>query len=366
MDFSLEPDQLALQDAVRRFCADRSPHPVDWPALAGMGLTGLALPEDVGGSALGAVDAMLVAEELGRAGSASAFIESALLCGRLVDLLASPAQRQRWLPPLVAGQSFIALAGDEAFAHRAAPQGVRASPGTDGWRLDGRWPQVAHADVADRLLVLARADDARPPLLLVVPAQAPGLQLRHATALDGHGVASATFDAVVVPAADAIVAPDQVDAALELARDGARAALCAESVGILSRLLTCCVEQLRNRRQFGRPLADFQALQHTLADLFIAVEQARSMAALAAMAMEASDPAERRRLVSGARVAIIEASQHVGEWSVQLHGAMGMTEEGPVAKGLRRLLVAAARHGTARDHLHRYAANAAADPPDPR
>lgn len=366
MDFSLDDDQIALQDAVRRYCDQAMPpqqrgRPHDapagkarWQGLAGLGLTGLILAEDVAGSARTAVETMLVAEELGRAQCASPFIESAILCGGLIDALATPAQRARWLAPLAEGRSLIVLAVGGQDTCGAAPVSALARAG--GWRLQGHGTQVMHADLADLLLVVAHQAGTPEPGLFMVSTRQAGVTLRHRATLDGHAMATVEFDTVDVADDDRIAGLGRVDAALARALDAARAALCAECVGIMAVLLEQCIEQLRTRRQFGRPLAEFQALQHRLADLFIAVEQARSMSALAAMAVDGSAPTERARLVSAARVTTDEAARFVGEWSVQLHGAMGMTEEGPVAQGVRRLIVAGSRHGTTGEHLRRYGA----------
>ncbi len=368
MDFSLDDDQIALQDAVRRYCDQALPlqqrgerldavaQAARWRALAELGLTGLGLAEDVGGSARTPVEAMLVAEELGRGLAASAFVESAVLCGTLIEALATPAQRSRWLAPLAEGRSLIVLALDEPAAHERAGAGATALAADGGWRLDGCKTQVMHADIADLMLVLARSADAPAPALFVVPTRQPGVTLHPGATLDGHAVARVEFNALFVPEADRLGAPGRVGAALEASLDAARAALCAECAGGLSVLLELCIEQLRTRRQFGRPLAEFQALQHRLAELFIAVEQVRSMSALAAMAVHESAPAERARLVSAARVTTDDAARLVGEWAVQLHGAMGMTEECRVAHYVRRLLVAGARYGSTGTHLRRYAA----------
>ncbi|UZG45217.1 acyl-CoA dehydrogenase family protein [Caldimonas thermodepolymerans] len=373
MDFSLDEEQVALQDAVRRYCDQALPlhrrgapatpaeQAARWRGLAELGVIGWGFGEDVGGSGGTAVETWLVAEELGRALDASRYIESAVLCGRLLDTLGDARQRQRWLPPLAEGRSLVVLALQEGQAGTPAQVAMRAMQAADGWRLDGIKTHVMHAPAADVFLVAARTSGAPGGLdglsLFAVPAQQAGLSLEAGATLDGQQAATLRFDAVSVPDACRIGAAGQAGAALEAALDAARAALCAESAGALSMLLEMCIQQLKDRRQFGRPLADFQALQHRLADLYVAVEQVRAMSALAAMAVHESRAGERARLVSAARVTTDEAARFVGEWAVQLHGAMGMTEECLVAHYVRRLLVASARYGTTGQHLQRYAAH---------
>jgi len=140
---------------------------------------------------------------------------------------------------------------------------------------------------------------------------------------------------------------------LEKAADRATAALCAEAAGAIDALITMTAEHLKTRRQFGAPLAKFQVLQHRMADMLIALEQVRSMACAAAMAIDAPDVAQRRRLVSAAKAIAGQAGRQVSQASIQLHGAMGMTDECRVGHYARRLLVINQLFGDASHHLHR-------------
>jgi alkylation response protein AidB-like acyl-CoA dehydrogenase len=379
VDFSLDDDQRALQDAVRRYGdlayplheRTRRAAPEQerrrWSELAELGLTGLCIEPALGGSGLGAVEIALVAQELGRVLAASAWIESAVMCGRLIDTLGTPAQRERWLRPMAEGRLRAALAWHETGTRDAPHTALRATRVGRGWSLTGNKTAVLHGEIADLLLVLARVGgvpgERRGLALFVFERADAGMTLVPATTLDGHGAATLVLDGACV--ADERRLDGEVATALDEAFDATQAALCAESIGALDMLLALTLEQLRTRRQFGKPLAAFQALQHQVADLFIRIEQARSMAALAAMAVQEAAPDERARLVSAAKVITDEAGRFVGEWAIQLHGAMGMTEECQVAHYVRRLLVVGQRLGTTLQHLQRYGRLAAAAPAVP-
>ncbi len=375
MDFSLSHEQQALQEAVRRFCDTSCPLPERgshgspeqqarrWQALTEMGLPGLLVPEALGGSGCGAIETSLVAEELGRALLASPWIESAVLCGQLLTRVAEPRQLETWLRPLGTGQLRAALAWHEAGTRhwrQTALRAVRDGSDDSSWSLTGSKTTVLHGDTSDLLLVLARISGEpgeREGLgIFVLGSDHPGLRITPTATLDGHGAATVVLDGVCV--ADAQRLGHEVADALDAAFDATQAALCAESVGALDMLLDMTLEQLRTRQQFGRPLAAFQVLQHRVADLFIELEQTRSMAAVAAMAVQEAEATERARLVSAAKVVTDEAGRHVGEWAIQLHGAMGMTDECRVAHYVRRLLVASQRLGTTLQHLQRYASAA--------
>jgi alkylation response protein AidB-like acyl-CoA dehydrogenase len=142
---------------------------------------------------------------------------------------------------------------------------------------------------------------------------------------------------------------------IEQALDRACAALCAEAAGAIDALLTMTAEHLKTRKQFGAPLAKFQVLQHRMADMLIALEQVRSMACAAAMALDAPNAAQRRRLVSAAKVIAGQAGRHAGEWAIQLHGAMGMTDECRVGHYAKRLIVINQLFGDASHHVQRLA-----------
>jgi alkylation response protein AidB-like acyl-CoA dehydrogenase len=376
MDFSLDDDHLALRDAVERFCMGEYPAERRgnmetlqqgarrWAGMAELGLLGLPLPVDVGGSGQGPVEVMLVAQELGRALGGGAFIASTVMAGQLLGRLASPEQQQRWLPALASGRTQAAVALYEEGTRYDWQQGrTRASVTPHGHRLDGRKTLVLHGDTAGLFLVVARVADAAPVLggdrhgLLVfaVDADAPGVQVQAFDTLDGRRAAHVRFTNVVVGADRVLGAPGQVADAVEAALDAAIAALCAEAVGAVDALLVQTAEHLRTRKQFGAPLAKFQVLQHRMADMAIALEQIKSMACAAAMALQSEDATQRQRLVSAAKVLVSQQGRQIGLWAIQMHGAMGMTDECRVGHYAKRLMVIGQLFGDAAWHLQRIA-----------
>jgi len=378
MDFSLNDEHIALREAVRRFCDGEYPahrrgdtETTDeaagrWAAMADLGLLGLPLAADVGGSGQGPAEMMLVAQELGRALAGGAWLSSVVLAGQLLDAAGNPAQRQQWLPALAAGEARLALAIGEADArYDLSRVGTLVRPdeeGGEGWVLDGAKTLVLDGAQADAFIVAARtageANDEQGVTLFLVPAGTPGLAVREFRTLDGRGAAHLTLrqlrvgaDAVVGDAGGAL--PRIVAAA-----DRASAVLCAEATGALEALLDLTAEQLKTRSQFGTPLAKFQVLQHRVADMLIALEQCKSMACVAAMAVADGDPVQRRRLVSAAKVVTGQAGRQVSQWAIQMHGAMGMTDECRVGHYAKRLMVINQLFGDAAHHLGCFARQA--------
>lgn len=373
MDFSLDEDHLALRDAVRRFCDGAYPAEqrgnTETPevsthrrrAMAEMGLAGLPIAADMGGTEQGAIGVMLAAQELGRALGGGAFIPSSVMAGALIRQLASAAQQRQWLPAMAQGRLQAAVAVyEEGRRYDWRQPATRAAETQGGYLLDGRKTLVLHGDSADLLLVAAGVDDDRGPSVFAVDARAPGVQLQAFDTLDGRRAAHVRFDAVRVAADRMLGARAAAEDAIEAALDAATAALCAESAGAVEALLAHTAEQLRTRRQFGAPLAKFQVLQHRLADMAIGLEQLKSMACAAAMAVEAGNPAQRRRLVSAAKVLASQQGRQIALAAVQMHGAMGMTDECRVGHYAKRLLVIGQLFGDAAWHLQRVAATPAA------
>ena len=370
MDFSFNDDHLALRDAVQRFCAGEFPAEqrgnVQTPAqaqhiraaMAELGLLGLPFPSDVGGSEQGAVEVMLVAQELGRALGDGAFVASTVMAGQVLTRLGSAVQQQQWLPTLASGQQQMALAVYEAGArYNWQHTATCAVPSGAGWVIDGRKTLVLQGDSADVLLVVARiaggVADRAGLSVFVVDASAPGVSVQGFDTLDNRRAAHVTFNAVALGADRLLGQAGEAAEAVEAALDAATAALCAEAVGAVDALLAHTAEHLRTRKQFGAPLAKFQVLQHRVADIAIALEQLKSMACAAAMAVQADELVQRRRLVSAAKVLASQKGREIGLTAIQLHGAMGMTDECRVGHYAKRLMVIGQTLGDAAWHLQR-------------
>lgn len=371
MDFALTDDQRALQTAVARFCEAQFPaaqrgasEPLDTVqqrhrAMAELGLMGLTLPAVCDGSDLGATEAMLVAQELGRALAGGSWLASAVMAGGLIQAIGSAQQQQDWLPALSSGRLQAALACHEAGARHALHEvHTRAVPHGAGWQLSGSKACVLAGDTAQRLLVAARTEGASlDPLgitLFAVEPDRPGVRVQAFALIDGRRAAHVHLANVSVTAADRVGRPHEALPALQAAMARAEAALCAESAGTAEALLGMCCEHLNTRQQFGQPLARFQALQHDVADMTIALEQMRSMACVAALATEEADPAQRDRLISAARCLSSQLGRQIALRAIQMHGAMGMTDECRAGHHAKRLITNGLLFGDATSHLQRF------------
>lgn len=384
MDFSFTDEQLLLRDTAARFIAREygfdtrrailggaggergAPEVGLWRTLAELGLLALRVPEEDGGVGGDAVDTLLVMSAFGKGLFAEPYLASAVLATEAIVRLGSPAQRRRWLRPMAAGTLIAAFAHDEHGTRGdALALATRATRVGAGYLLEGRKTAVEHGARADLLLVSACTDGGG-VALFALGRETPGLRLAAYPTVDGGGAADVFLEQVYLPASARLGEGEgesegegrgEGDAAEALLAvlDTGLAAVCGEAVGVLERSLEATVEYTRARTQFGAPIATFQVLQHRIADMLIHLEQARSMAYLAAARAGAGTAAERARAMSAAKVVVGEACRFVGEQAVQLHGGMGMTEELDIAHCFRRLFAIEKRFGSTQDHLARFA-----------
>jgi alkylation response protein AidB-like acyl-CoA dehydrogenase len=374
MDFTFSQEQQMLLETTRRFIAkdytfetrnrirNDTPHAHSrqvWQGLADLGLLSLNVPEADGGLGGGAIDTMLVMTAMGEGLVLEPFLSCAVLATRAVALLGSARQREAMLPALAAGDLIAVLAHDEAstrFDRTAIETLAFASDG--GYKLSGRKSVIAHAPIADVLFVTARIGDAQGPIaIFAVPRDTAGLRQVAFQTVDGISAAELVLDQVSL-SADALLGEENVDATaqLETILDTGLAAVCAEAVGALDRLLAATVEYTRTRKQFGTPIARFQALQHRMAEMVLYIEQARSMSYLAAVRIAEADPTLRRASLSAAKVVVGQACRFVGQQAVQLHGGMGVTDELDVSHYFKRLMAIEIQFGSTDQHLESYGA----------
>ena len=369
MNFELSPEQQQLADSVRKYLANEYSfekrkailHSASgcsdevWQTLTEMGLTSMAVPEADEGFGGGAVDLMAVMEALGEALVVEPLIDN-VVCGRLLSRLGSAAQRKAHLPGLMDGSHRMALASLEPGQRYALfPQVTQATVASSGWVLQGQKSLVTGAATANTLLVTARTPSG--VSVFAVDAQAPGVTLNTSRTVDGFRVADVTFTNVQL-AGDALIgAEGQALPVIEEVADFATALICAEAIGAMKSANDATLDYMKQRKQFGVPIASFQVLQHRMVEMYICTEQARSMAILAASKVDnTTDPHERAKAVSAAKIKIADAARQVSQESVQLHGGMGMTEELKVSHTFRRLTMLAQQWGDADHHLERYAA----------
>ena len=360
MDFDFTDDQESLRDAVRRwvdkgFAFERR-HAIAkaggatrevYRELAGLGLAGLAVPEGHGGLGFGAIEAMVVCEELGRGLVNAPYAEAALMAPAL--LAAAPAALQEaWLPRLAAGEALVVPAIHERAArYRLAHVGVQATAAGEQWTLAGVKTGVPAGDEADAFIVPARhrgaaGDSAGIGLFLVARGD---VQVRGFPTHDGARAAE-----LVLAATPAALVSAEGYAALETAVDIGLAAQCAEAVGLMDRLVAMTVEYMNTRRQFGVPIASFQALRHRMADVKMQLELARSMSYYASLKLGEAVP-QRRRAVSQARVQLGHSMRFVGQQCIQLHGGIGVTDECSASHYFKRLTMLEMCYGDTLHHL---------------
>lgn len=373
MDFDLTDEQSLLKDTVRRWAADTYPGieqlaaaraaPLGFPAarwaeLAELGLLGLPFAEEDGGFGGGPVETLVVMEALGRALAPEPYLASIILGGGAVRLAGSPTQRAALLPGLMDGTAGLAFAHSELQARydlNDVATTARAVEG--GFRLDGRKSVVLNADAAATLVVSARTAgdrrDAAGIALFLVPVDAAGVSVVAYPTQDGGRAGDVILSDVFVPADAVLGLPGEGLGIVERVAEGAIAALCAEAVGLMEALHELTVDYLKTRKQFGVAIGSFQALQHQAVDMFVALEQARSMALYAAMMVEAEDAAERAVALSAAKVQINRAARFVGQTAVQLHGGIGMTMEYVGAHYFRRLAMIELMFGDTAYHQRR-------------
>jgi len=360
MDFDFSDDQESLRDAVRRwvdkgFSFERR-HGIAkaggatrdvYRELADLGLTGLAVAESRGGMGFGAVEAMVVCEELGRGLVNAPFAEAALMAPAL--LAAAPQVLQAaWLPRMAAGEAMVVPAVQERAArYRLNHVGVHALTKGDLWTLTGVKTGVPAGDEADAFIVPARlhgaADSTDGIGLFLVDRGAA--HLRGYPTQDGARAAE-----LVLAVTPAMLITRDGWGALETAVDIGLAAQAAEAVGLMDRLVAITVEYMNTRKQFGVPIASFQALRHRVADVKMQLELARSMSYYASLKLGEPAP-QRRRAVAQARVQLGQSMRFVGQQCIQLHGGIGCTDEYIASHYFKRLTMLEMTYGDTLHHL---------------
>jgi len=360
MDFDFTDDQESLRDAVRRwvdkgFSFERR-HALAkaggasravYGELAELGLTALVVPDAHGGLGQGAIDAMVVCEELGRGLVNAPFAYAALMSPVL--LAAAPAALQAaWLPGIASGESLVIPALQERAArHQLQHVSTRATAAGAGWTLDGTKCVVPAGDEADAFIVPARVAGAS--------SDAGGISLFLVRAADARITAYPTQDGGRAADARLAAAPAELIAhdayaLLETAVDAGVAAHCAEAVGLMDRLVAITVDYMNTRKQFGSTLAGFQALRHRMADVKMQLELGRSMSYFASLKL--GEPAQhRRRAVAQARVQLGQSMRFVGQQCIQLHGGIACTDEYIASHYFKRLTMLELTLGDTMHHL---------------
>ncbi len=371
MDFDLNPEQQQLADAIARWAgkeynfeqrkaAIHSAAGISdaaWSALAELGVMALAVPSEHGGFDGSAVDQMVVMQALGRA----LVVEPVFATALGTEFLKHAGSHGALLAQVASGELKLACAlGEPQSRHELFDVKTIARREGDTYILNGLKSGVLHGAQAGCLIVSARSAGAARSTegisLFVVSADTQGLCIDDCRSNDGMRIARIAFDDVGVPARALLGTEGDGWELLDTATDHGIALLCAEALGVMEALFEATLDYLKTRQQFGVPIGRFQALQHRMADMVIHLEQARSMAMLAAVKAASADITDRRRHISAAKARIGDAMKFIGQQAVQLHGGMGVTNELPAAHLFKRLAMIELTLGDTDHHLARFAA----------
>ena len=368
----LTDDQKMLHDTARTFLADEGSiskqlrHWRDtgckdgfghglWKQFAELGLTGICIPESAGGMGMGAAEAGLVLEEIGRNLTPSPFLTTAVAAVRALD---GSAHAERWFPGIVAGDTVAALAIDESRRHDPAGIAMRAERSGNGFMVSGAKQFVVHGASADLILVAARtagsAGEVDGLTMFAIERGAAGLEVENVVLADSSHAARMIFDKVAVDGDAVIGEVDGGMAALDRALGAGRAGAAAELVGVAAGASAMTLDYLKQSKQFGRLIGEFQALQHRAAHLFGEIEIARAVAQKAAAMLDAGD-ARAELMVSVAKAKAGKVAALAVQEGVQMHGGIGMTDEHDIGLYMKREAVLGALFGSARFHANRVA-----------
>ena len=373
MNFTLNHEQELLRAGLTRFLSTRygldesrlaaktGPgwQPDIWRAFAEeLGILGAAQPEPYGDG--GPVEMMLIAEALGYALVVEPYVDTAVVAAGLLRRAGHSAATDL-LKKVIAGSAIVTVAATEPTSgeHWRDVSTVARRDG-DGWVLTGSKIVSASTPLASHVLITARTSGRRSDedgislFVVDISSVTAGIERHDYRTVDDRRASDLVFEELRLP--DAALLGDQGGAfsSLAQARDEGAAAICAEAVGCMRKVLADTVEYCKQRRQFGAPIGSFQVLQHRMVDMYTEVEQSAAAVHLAILNLEA-DAATRARAVSVAKATVGRAARFVGQQAVQLHGGMGMTEELAVGHYFKRLTALQFEFGSTDHHLTRYA-----------
>lgn len=367
MPLILTEEQTMLKEAADGFLAENAPiahlrklrdsRHADgvsrelWRAFGEMGFAGVVIPEDLGGSGLGAVEAGVLAEALGRTLTPSPFLGSGVLAATVLKG-GSDEQRAAWMPRIAAGEAIVSLAVDEGPKHAPARMTTMAERSGNGFRLNGAKGFVLDGHVADALIVAARTEGGI-GLFLVDPST-DGVVVERTVMVDAHNAARVTLTDVEVDADALIGSVEGGEALLEGALNLGRACAAASLTGAGDQAFQTTLEYLRTRKQFGKFIGEFQALQHRAAHLFSEIEIARAAVMGALQALDAGKDSAPLA-VSVAKAKAGRVAELAVQEAVQMHGGVGMTDEFDVGLFMKRVRVLNELLGDAGFHQERMA-----------
>jgi alkylation response protein AidB-like acyl-CoA dehydrogenase len=374
MNFDYTDEQNALRDSLSKWAAQQYDFDKrkaalksedgwkkNWSTFAELGLLAAPLPEEYGGLGGGATEVAVVAEEFGKALVVEPFVPTVVLGAGALKYAGDAAQKQEHLNAVAAGERVIAFAQAEPKSRWALNDvSTTAKKNGAGYTLNGQKAVVLGAPQADHLLISARTAgaqrDAKGISLFLVAKATKGVTTRDYPTMDDTRASEVYLENVSVGAEALIGTADGALPVIERIVDEANVAYCNEAVGCMRLMTSLTQEYAKQRKQFGKAIAEFQVIQHRLVDMFMATEESVSLALLATIKLDAGGEAERARAVSSAKALIGRQSRFVGQAAVQIHGGMGVTDEMRVGHYFKRVTMIDATFGNVDYHLRRYAA----------
>ncbi|MFT4615561.1 MAG: alkylation response protein AidB-like acyl-CoA dehydrogenase [Bacteroidia bacterium] len=371
VDFSLSEEQVLLRDSVEKYVTDNCGverhrrladselgfDPQAWQQFADLGWLAVPFTEDQGGFDGGATELMVICQALGGALVREPYLATLVTCGNFLRAAGSEAQQADYVPGIIDGSEQWGFAFAEQ--HGGYDLTHLRTRGSASHVLDGEKVAVLNGHCADRLIVSARTggadNDPAGISLFIVDATAKGVTRRPFIAVDGSRAADIRFDGVQLGSANVLGEAGQALALMEAVIDKAIVAMGAEALGAMQVLLDATVEYTKTREQFGQPIGKFQALQHRMADMFLKVQETRSLLLHAAIRIDENSD-EAASACAALKVKLCEAGRFVMQEAVQLHGGMGMTDELVVGHHYKRLMLLSKLYGDEAYYLRRFAA----------
>jgi alkylation response protein AidB-like acyl-CoA dehydrogenase len=373
VDFSLSEEQVLLRDSVDRYvrehcgverhrrlsAAEPGFDRDTWRQFADLGWLSIPFSSELGGVAGGATDLMVVTEALGRGLVREPFLHTVVTCGGFLQRGGSARQQQEYIPAIIDGSAQWAFAfAEQHSGYDLARVQTIARRVREGYQLQGKKLAVLNAHCANHFVVSARVvgTENEPPgvSLFIVDAASPGIARENFVAVDGSRGAHIGLDSVPVSGARMLGGAGQGLSLMETVIDTAIVAIGAEALGAMLALLDATVEYTKAREQFGQPISKFQVLQHRMAEMYMKVEETRSLLLNAAIALEAGS-AEAASACAALKVKVAEAGRFVAQQAVQLHGGIGMTDELCVGHHYKRLMVLGKLYGDETWYLQKFA-----------
>jgi alkylation response protein AidB-like acyl-CoA dehydrogenase len=370
----LTEEQEMLRDSAKGWVTDHSPvsamrkirdsgseigfDPGTFKSIAGMGWTGVVIPEDFGGSDFGYRSMGVILEEFGRKLVAAPLIGSAIGAASAITLGGSDAHKNEWLPKIADGSAVAALAIDEGPRYAPEKIALAAAKKGNGYALSGNKTFVLEGLAANVFVVAARTSgkpsDAKGVTLFLVPANAKGLSRKRRELIDSRGYADLKFDNVEVGADAVLGKADDGNTLLTKVLDRVYASIAAEEVGVALQAFETTLDYLKTRVQFGQVIGTFQALQHRAANLFTQIQLARPTVDEALTAID-SDAADVSELTSLAKATANDLVNYVSREMIQLHGGIGMTDAHDAGFYIKRARTLEASFGSSAYHRERFA-----------